>query len=244
MKKPIKLISLILSLLLFFAFAGCDIGYTLLRYKTAAKAGLETYAKEGAYTPENWEVVLGLVESGRAAVDAAADKDGVDNAVTTACNAIDEVPKESEMEFLPFVVGYEGISHDAASLWLDLAELVRSLEELQKLCDEHNYFPFQENKPDYHWELSKKIRDYDEIYFDKNTLILYFFTESSLDIGTTQADTIIVQDKVLTLNMLRISTGAGKDAMTFWAFLIEVNQSDVASVTEIRAVQNLEIAEN
>jgi len=51
MKKPIKLISLILSLLVLFAFAGCDLGDELAAYKATAKAGLETYAKESGYTP-------------------------------------------------------------------------------------------------------------------------------------------------------------------------------------------------
>jgi len=101
MKKIIKLISLILSLLVLFAFAGCDQGNDLAAYKADAKAGLESYAEESGYTPDNWEVVLGLVADGKVEIDAAADKPAVDTAVEKAEQAIDDVPqKEEEMDIV------------------------------------------------------------------------------------------------------------------------------------------------
>jgi len=108
MKKPIKLISIMLALLIVFAFAGCNQGNDLAAYKAEAKAGLETYAEACDYTPENWEVVLGLVAEGKAGIDAAADKPAVDAAVETAEQAIDDVPqKEVEMNFPSVLENFE-----------------------------------------------------------------------------------------------------------------------------------------
>ena len=101
-----KLVCLGMALVMLFSLAGlsaCDLGNDLAGYKTAAKAGLETYAQEkgeGNYTAENWTVIGGLVTEGKTAVDEAASTTAVDTAVETAEQSINDVPqKEDEEDF-------------------------------------------------------------------------------------------------------------------------------------------------
>jgi len=98
MKKSVKILAVVVSLLTMFALVGCDQSNELAEYKTAAKTELETYVQErqGNYTTEDWAAISGFVEDGKAAVDMATDKAQVDSAVTMTKQAIDEVPPKEE----------------------------------------------------------------------------------------------------------------------------------------------------
>jgi len=77
-----------------FSLAACNQEAGLAKYKTAAMSGLETYvvAKgEGNYSAEKWAGILAFVTDGKAAINTAADKPGVDAAVATAKAGIDGV---------------------------------------------------------------------------------------------------------------------------------------------------------
>lgn len=81
-----------------FSLVACS-EVSLAKYKTDVKAELDAYAMslgQSNYTEENWEVVLGLVADGKAAIDAADDKASVDTAKTAAMQTIWEV----EMNFI------------------------------------------------------------------------------------------------------------------------------------------------
>lgn len=100
MKKFIKLICLALSLMLVFAFAGCDLG-GLARYKTTAKAGLETYAEEKGecnYWESDWAAIQNIVADGKKEIDAAADKSAVKFALDTAKEEIDMISQIIQVE--------------------------------------------------------------------------------------------------------------------------------------------------
>ncbi|MCL2797730.1 MAG: hypothetical protein FWD58_06725 [Firmicutes bacterium] len=77
-----------------FSLAACNQEVGLAKYKATAKSGLETYAVakgEGNYSAEKWAEVLAFATDGKAAIDAATDKPGVDFAVATAKTNIDGV---------------------------------------------------------------------------------------------------------------------------------------------------------
>jgi len=96
-----KLVCLGIVFLMIFSLAACQ-NNELAQYKTAAKTNLETYTEskgQDNYTVENWAIIEGLVAEGKMAVDAAADKSGVDAAATVAKQAINAVlTKEEEMD--------------------------------------------------------------------------------------------------------------------------------------------------
>jgi len=101
-KKIVCNVALIIALLLaVFMFSSCVVPEApdvpdngLAEYKAAAQAELEAYAEskgEGNYTAENWAAIEGFVADVKAAVDAAADRAGVDVAVAAAKEEIDAV---------------------------------------------------------------------------------------------------------------------------------------------------------
>lgn len=97
-----KIICFGVILVMIFSLMGCNQGNKLEEYKASANTTIETYAQEKGqdnYTVENWAIIERLVAEGKMAVDAAADKSGVDAAATVAKQAINAVlTKEEEMD--------------------------------------------------------------------------------------------------------------------------------------------------
>lgn len=95
-----KLVYLGIAGVMFFSIAGlyaCDFDNDFEAYKTTAKSELDTYAQnrgESNYCDNNWLTLLGLVDTGKATIDAAVNTEAVDIAVAKAKNAIDNVPLE------------------------------------------------------------------------------------------------------------------------------------------------------
>ena len=109
-----KIIGLGIALAMIFSLVACIPDSGLDDYKATAKAELTTYANakgECNYCEDNWSAILGLVNTGKAAVDAAIDKPAVNSAVEKAKQLIDEVaPKEGdEMLKQGFYVTDDGI---------------------------------------------------------------------------------------------------------------------------------------
>jgi len=98
-KKIVCNVALIMALMLsVFMFSSCVVPDVpdngLAAYKSAVQAELEAYAEEKGednYTAENWAAIQELVADGKTAVDAAADRAGVDAAVAAAKEAMDAV---------------------------------------------------------------------------------------------------------------------------------------------------------
>lgn len=78
-----KLIELTVAVLLLFSLAACK-GVSLEQYKAAAKAEIENYAQE------NIDMVCGLVEREKNAIEVAANKAAVDRVLAESIQAIDE----------------------------------------------------------------------------------------------------------------------------------------------------------
>lgn len=97
-----KLTILGIAFIILFSLTGCvDLSDGLTAYKIDAKAAIQAYADgkgEEKYTAENWKEIENAVTAGKDAVQVASDRMGVDTAVETAKENIDEVkPKESDI---------------------------------------------------------------------------------------------------------------------------------------------------
>ncbi|MCL2798636.1 MAG: leucine-rich repeat domain-containing protein [Firmicutes bacterium] len=89
-----KALYFVVLFVVMFSLAACVQGDELAKHKATAKAELENYAVakgEDNYSVEKWAEVLGFVADGKAAIDAATDKPGVDSAVATAKGNVDGV---------------------------------------------------------------------------------------------------------------------------------------------------------
>jgi len=206
MKKPIKLISLVLSLLVLFAFAGCNQGSSLAAYKAAAKAELDDYAQENDYTPENWEVVLGLVAEGKTAIDAAINKPAVDAAVETAEQAIDEVEPREE-DSIPFeVIIAEGF-----------------LGYGLKIIHTAGEFKLQ-------WK-GYVLEEYNEAFFSEKAVVIFEYTRGA-NCQPPQINAVTVEGKTLVLDVTRMPCG-DLFTMSSWTFIIEVQKTDIIGVDDL-----------
>ena len=100
-------ILVIIALALMVGLGAANTLFNLEEYKTTAKAEVESYVIVSDYSAENWAVVLGLIEDGKAAIDAATDKAGVDSSVTEAKTQIDTVEKGKEMADFVLTISVE-----------------------------------------------------------------------------------------------------------------------------------------
>lgn len=115
----------------------------------------------------------------------------------------------------------------------NILELVSSLQELKDFCDEWGNPAFQENSEYYSSESGKKIRSYDEAYFEENILIIYSFWRGQKI--ETHIDSIEVDGEQLVINARYITRRGNFDDVAFnWLILIEVNKADVLDVTSVQ----------
>lgn len=112
--------------------------------------------------------------------------------------------------------------------------LVGSLQEMKDLCDEWNNPAYQEESELYSSEISKKIREYDEAFFEEKALII----RSSFDASPGRSQRISslnVEGTQLIVNVRYSSKkGTFNDIATTWLFLIEVKKADIVGVTAVQ----------
>ena len=110
LKKTLGLVIAAIMLLGVFGLTACN--GDLAQYKTDAKAAIQTYADAKGqvnYCTDSWMTICNAVTAGKAAVDAAKNKDKVDAAVATA-KEINEVRKEGQGMFYTLQEAYgEGL---------------------------------------------------------------------------------------------------------------------------------------
>ena len=127
----------------------------------------------------------------------------------------------------------------------DLLTIAYSLEELKALCEERNSPAFQQDSEYYALEPAHKIREYDDAFFDEKALVIV----SSLTAGvpvSIRVRSVKVEETRLIINAHYSYEGdyGGcwpffytmniKTVAIYWLFLIEVNQADIADVTDIQ----------
>jgi len=101
----------------------------------------------------------------------------------------------------------------------DLLRLVSSLDDLNQLLSEK------------HFTISPM---YDEAFFEKHALVLYFFVSSNyneLEI-TIEAE----NDHLILYRKYDYPGGIGLPLTRPWTFFIEVNKADIVGITEVKVV--------
>lgn len=135
-KKLIGIAVVAIMMLGIFGLTACN-NDTLDAYKDAGKTAIQTYAYtkgQDNYCSDNWTAICNAVTMGKAAVDAAENKDKVDAAVATAKAEINEVRKEGTGMFYTLQEAY-----DKALLTVDDLESIayyRSTEYPESLSAE------------------------------------------------------------------------------------------------------------
>lgn len=216
LKKALGLVITAVMLLGVFGLTACN-NDTLDTYKTAGKATIETYANErkDSFCTDNWMVVCGLVTAGKAAVDIADSKTGVDTAVATTKAEIDKVGLKGEIPFNEGYLGGQFVSLDGDEL---LQAVIYSQLELAAFFDKHE-LAWENNSPI--WER------YSNEFFEENVILLYFAVTPSISVSYV-LDTVTMTDK-LTLHIVGQYYGdIFLDAEGFASFVIEVCKSDIS----------------
>ncbi len=110
MTKKLLVFTLAVMLLGVFGLTGCD-NINLAEYKVAGKGLIDAHAAtktQGDYTEGGWAAILKAVADGKAEVDDAEDKVGVDTSILTAKNEINAVfTKEQEMGSFVLTIAVE-----------------------------------------------------------------------------------------------------------------------------------------
>ncbi|MCH5164291.1 MAG: hypothetical protein J1F36_04670 [Clostridiales bacterium] len=114
-------------------------------------------------------------------------------------------------------------------------ELIDSLDELKVVCNAHDVSAFNPSDNRYDSNFNKMIREYDDKFFEKKSLIIY-------TLGTTGTgwmysfEGVYKEDDVLLVDafafggssLMQVASGAG--------FFIEVKKSDIKGVTRVEAM--------
>lgn len=151
----------------------------------------------------------------------------------TACNGNGVEIAGKSLVFNVYATGYSyGVSELSQ---YNLTKKVDSLDELINLSNENDYPFFNESDTDYHWELSKKIREYDDSYFQEKALILVFYYKSA---GyPIKIDSLRIQGDTIKVIMARPKLTAVDDVVSWQAFLIELDKKDVEGIDKVETVQ-------
>lgn len=147
--------------------------------------------------------------------------------VFTACNSKDN---QAYGNSLPFSIDYSGEMSPVTETYLK--EKVDSLQELIDLSNENDYPFFNENDENYNSDLSQKVREYDDSYFNNKSLILVFFYETSH--SPTKIDSVRIKENAINVVIARPNEiYASSDVSTVYAFVIGVNKNDVENMNEV-----------
>jgi len=220
-----KFIGLAITVLLLFSLAACN-EVTLAQYKTDAKAELDAHVAtkvEIDYSGDNWTKILGFVTTGKTAIDDAADKAGVDSAVTTAKTAINGVPKEVGMSISFEEIVFGG--YFVGGIEKNLFAVFRYQEECISFFEEY----------DIEWSNDIPIWEhYDNDFFQNKALIFSLSWETGSEIVRVLNDVRII-DNTLALQIICHQIGdTVNDNEMLMEIFIEVNKVDVANVEEIK----------
>lgn len=176
-------------MLLMFSLLGlvaCN-GVSLTDYKADAKADITAHVdslSQSGYSAENWQLIAQKATEGKAAVDAATDKAGVDDAVERAKTVIDGVPKEDKM-----AMPYNAVLYSNANEWIHSDFLMANLTRGCTYIDESGKAA-SANGDEYPVFITKIVKsqvDFNEIFsqfppsvnFENDILVVHIFTATT-----------------------------------------------------------------
>jgi len=120
-----------------------------------------------------------------------------------------------------FIIGDIGdFSAEAPEEHPVITKLIKSVNELQRFCDESG--------------IRYGGEKYDESYFNEKALLVYSFVNESISI-TIHIDSLKVDNETMTINITRrVPRGGQLDAVAYRFYAFEVNQSDIAKIDDIQ----------
>lgn len=126
---------------------------------------------------------------------------------------------------IQFTIGDVGdFSTEALYEHPTITKLVKSVDELQQLCDESGVIYTGEK--------------YDESYFNEKAIIVYSFAIPST-MMSVQIDSLKVDSKTLIINTTRFvpKSGIWIDVEAYRFYVLEVNQGDIAQIEKVQISQ-------
>ena len=123
---------------------------------------------------------------------------------------------------------------------IEFAELtlLKSLEELELQCEEWDLYYYPEGINVGNYKFNERLYQYDEAYFIEKAIVLYIVKTELDGKYSHKVDMIRVKDGTLTVNTTRfLSQGPTIDMIIPWSFIIEIKQSDIASIAEIQVIK-------
>ena len=115
---------------------------------------------------------------------------------------------------------------------------VNSLQDLISMSDENDYPFFDADDANYNGDLSVKIREYDEEYFQDNALVLVFHFEQAGDYPA-KIDSVYIDDDTLRITIARPILQRVNDVLSMYVFLIEVDKEAVALANNVEVLQSI-----
>lgn len=121
---------------------------------------------------------------------------------------------------------------------LTTSKLIKSYEELTKLCDEYNSPAFSENSDKYNSEVNQLIRSFDSDYFNSKALVICFGTGFGGGL-MDKINFISKKNDELIINYTREECEQADVIMNDpWILIIEVQQKDVKEINNIQLIYN------
>ncbi len=120
----------------------------------------------------------------------------------------------------------------------DLNIILRTKQELIDFCSEQNLSFYDKNDANYNSKLSKKIRDYNEDYFNKNSLILII--NFGKKYASARIEDIKIEDNVVSITFVKPDIEYETENLTTFAYIVEVNKNDVkmANGIKLKSISN------
>ncbi len=114
----------------------------------------------------------------------------------------------------------------------EIAQSVGSLSELQSFSAEKGFPFFDETDENYSADLSKKIREYDDVFFKNNSLVLLFKLSDKYDLS--RFDDLRVESGIMTITLNKPEEEGTLSDLYAFVYLIETTKTLSERVLEIR----------
>ena len=132
-------------------------------------------------------------------------------------------------EKIKFTIGVENKSGTSSENH-SLITIIRSVQELDEICDEVFYAQDLGGIEQFvSYDLKPLVTKYDTNYFETKAIIVYFLTHGSGS-TTTTLKSLSKNDDTLTLNVRHNVPSFGTDDMAYWTFVLEVEQKDIENI--------------
>ncbi|MDE7191885.1 MAG: hypothetical protein K2O35_05420 [Clostridia bacterium] len=120
---------------------------------------------------------------------------------------------------------------------LNIAEKINSVEELKSFCEEKHLKVFDETDTSLKYDkVSKKLKECDEEFFSKRSIVLIFRFKETTDFYTY--DSIDIKDGVMTVNLVTANGNTTTDVTT-QVRIFEISKQVAKEINEIKVEESI-----